>query len=180
MKPTHLLAAAFTVLSAFAASAQLTPQKVSMEYTPVSCIRAGELALMQLQIQGEGEVRGYFRRINTSDWCSVEGTNLGPVSRVVLPKFDAGDEIEYFFVLVQGRRVMARSPRIYRTRVTTDCELPYARHNFKLSLSCGQDAQGIPSSMGAGYAVSTSTPCVSSPDSPDDVPCNDAGQFAEQ
>jgi hypothetical protein len=80
------LFAAVAVLSAVAVSAQPTPQKTSIDFTPVSCIRAGELPLLQLKIQGEGEVRGYFRKINTSDWCSVEGTNLGPVSRVVLPE----------------------------------------------------------------------------------------------
>jgi hypothetical protein len=174
------LFAAVAVLSAVAVSAQPTPQKTSIDFTPVSCIRAGELPLLQLKIQGEGEVRGYFRKINTSDWCSVEGTNLGPVSRVVLPKFDSGDEIEYFFVLIQGRRVMARSPRIYRARVTNDCELPWARHNFKLSLSCGNEANGVPSSMGAGYAVTSQAPCVRSPDSPDDIPCTDGLEFEEQ
>jgi hypothetical protein len=174
------LFAAVAVLSALAVSAQPTPQKISIEFTPVSCIRAGELPLLQLKVQGEGEIRGYFRKINTSDWCSVEGTNLGPVSRVVLPKFDGGDEIEYFFVLIQGRRVMARSPRIYRARVTNDCELPWARHNFKLSLSCGNEANGVPSSMGAGYAVTSQAPCVRSPDSPDDIPCGPDLEFDEQ
>jgi hypothetical protein len=179
MKPRTFLAAAVVLLSALAASAQ-TSQKVTMEYTPVSCIRAGELPLMQLKIEGEGEIRAYFRRINTSDWCSVEGTNLGPMSRVVLPKFDAGDEIEYFFVVIQGRRVMARSPRIYRARVTAECELPWARHNYRLSLSCGTTENGIPSSMGAGYALSSKEPCVTSPDSPDDVPCGPGLEFPEQ
>jgi hypothetical protein len=158
------------MLFAFAASAQ---QRTSIEYNPVTCIRAGELPLLQLRIEGEGEIRAYFRKINTSDWCSVEGTNLGPVSRVVLPKFDAGDEIEYFFVLIKGRRVMARSPRIFRARVTADCEVAWARHNYQLSLSCGNEANGIPSSMGAGYAVQnqviTEQPPVGSPDTPTTV-----------
>lgn len=179
MIPRRLFAAV-AMLSALAASSQPIPQKISLEYTPVSCIRAGELPLLQIKVQGEGELRGYFRKINTSDWCSVEGTNLGMISRVVLPKFDAGDEIEYFFVLIQGRRVMARSPRIYRSRVTTDCDLPWARHNFKLSLSCGNEANGIPSSTSAGYAVSTQTPCVASPDSPDDIPCGAGLEFSDQ
>jgi hypothetical protein len=158
---------AAAVLFALGAGAQ---QKFVLEYTPVTCIRAGELPLLQLNIEGEGEVRAYFRRINTSDWCSVEGTNLGPVSRVVLPKFDAGDEVEYFFVLIQGRRVMARSPRIFRSRVTADCELPWARHNYRLSLSCGTQENGIPSSMGAGYSLEDSViddePPYSTPDRP--------------
>ncbi|HKR66948.1 MAG TPA: hypothetical protein VJZ00_24690 [Thermoanaerobaculia bacterium] len=169
--------AAAAVLFAFGLSAQT---KNSIEYMPVGCIRAGELPLLQLKVEGKGEVRAYFRKINTSDWCSVEGTNLGPLSRIVLPKFDAGDEIEYFFVLIEGRRVLARSPRIFRARVTTDCDLPWARHNYQLALSCGNDENGIPSSMGAGYSVSSRRDCVASPDSPDDIPCTSADEFQSQ
>jgi hypothetical protein len=145
-------------------------QKVTMNYTPVSCIKAGELPLMQLNIEGQGELRSYFRRINSTDWCSVEGLNDGPLSRVVLPKFDNGDEIEYFFVLLQGRRVAARSPRIYRARVSDDCQMPFARHVLKLSLSCGEEVQAVPSAMGAGYAVEDELiegdPPTGSPDRP--------------
>ena len=106
-----------------------------------------------MKIEGEGELRAYFRRINTTDWCSVEGTNDGPLSRVVLPKFETGDEIEYFFVLLDGRRVVARSPRIYRARVTRRLRDRRSRATSQLALSCGEDAQAIPASFGAGYAL---------------------------
>jgi len=143
---------------------------ISMQYTPVPCIKAGELPLLQLKIEGQGELRSYFRRINSTDWCSVEGLNDGPLSRVVLPKFDNGDEIEYFFVLLQGRRVVARSPRIYRARVSDDCQLPFARHVLKLSLSCGEEDQAIPGALGAGYAIEDELiegePPTGSPDRP--------------
>lgn len=143
---------------------------ISMSYTPVSCVKAGELPLMQLNIEGTGELRSYFRRINSTDWCSVEGLNDGPLSRVVLPKFDNGDEIEYFFVLLQGRRVVARSPRIYRARVSDECQMAFARHVVNLSLSCGQEVQALPSAMGAGYAVDDKLiegdPPTGSPDRP--------------
>jgi hypothetical protein len=143
---------------------------ISMQYTPVPCIKAGELPLLQLKIEGQGELRSYFRRINSTDWCSVEGLNDGPLSRVVLPKFDNGDEIEYFFVLLQGRRVVARSPRIYRARVSDDCQLPFARHILKLSLSCGEEVQAIPGALGAGYAIEDELiegkPPTGSPDRP--------------
>ena len=173
----HALALAAALLLANASGAA---EKVSMQYTPVSCIKAGELPLLQLNIEGKGELRSYFRRINNTDWCSVEGLNDGPLSRVVLPKFDNGDEIEYFFVLLQGRRVVARSPRIYRARITDDCQMPFARHVLKLSMSCGEDAQAIPSALGAGYAISFTEPCVVSPDSPDDIPCGPASQVQGQ
>lgn len=142
----------------------------SIQYTPVSCARGGELPLLQLNIEGKGEIRAYFRRLNTTDWCSVEGVNDGPLSRVILPKFDPGDEIEYFFVLIDNRRVVARSKRIYRMKVTNECEAPWARHVLRFSLSCGDDPGGIPSSVGAGYAVDEElidgNPPYSSPDRP--------------
>jgi hypothetical protein len=163
------LAVAAVLLLATSGEAQ---QRISMDYTPVSCIKAGELPLMQLNIDGKGELRSYFRRINSTDWCSVEGVNDGPLSRVVLPKFESGDEIEYFFVLLQGRRVVARSPRIYRASVSNDCQLPFARHVLRLSMSCGEQVQAIPSALGAGYAVDESIilgdPPTGSPDSPVD------------
>lgn len=151
--------------------------KHALQYTPVSCIRAGELPLLQLKVDGAGELRAYFRRINTTDWCSVEGTNEGPLSRVVLPKFEPGDQIEYFFVLLDGRRVVARSPRIYRASVNTECELPWARHVIHFTMSCGDDDPSIPTSMGAGYAIGDSivlgNPPLGSPDRPKvDAPPN--------
>lgn len=142
----------------------------SIQYTPVTCARGGELPLFQLNVEGKGELRAYFRRMNTTDWCSVEGVNEGPLSRVVLPKFDPGDEIEYFFVLIDGRRVVARSQRIYRVKVSNECEAAWARHVVRFSLACGDDPGGIPSSIGAGLAVNDEfiegEPPLGSPDRP--------------
>ncbi|MEO8382633.1 MAG: hypothetical protein ABI779_23445 [Acidobacteriota bacterium] len=163
---TRLLAVAVFAVLAVSMAAQ---QQNGIEHTPVSCIRAGELPLLQVTTHSEGELRGYFRRINTTDWCSVEGTNDGPLSRVVLPKFDAGDEIEYFFVLIKGVRVVGRSTRIYRARVTPDCQDAFARHIIRLSMSCGEDEQAIPSAMGAGFLIGEITkgdPPYASPDNP--------------
>ena len=168
---SRTLALAFLTLVALAAHGQ---RGSSIDFRPVTCIRGGELPVLQMNVTGKGELRAYFRRINTTDWCSVEGENDGPLSRVVLPKFDVGDEIEYFMVLLDGRRVVTRSPRIYRARVTSDCEAPWARHVTRISLNCGDDGTGIPAAMGAGYALTTDRePCVVSPDSPDDVQCTD-------
>ena len=167
---TRALAVAFAALLALPLIAQTMAQKSGIEHTPVSCVRAGELPLLQVKVDAKGELRGYFRRINTTDWCSVEGDNDGPLSRVVLPKFETGDEVEYFFVLIDGVRVVARSPRIYRVRVTADCETAWARHMIRLSMSCGDDAAGIPSSMGAGYFMGDivdGDPPYVSPDRPD-------------
>ena len=165
---TRAIFIAALALAAVAASAQT---KSMIDYKPVGCMRGGELPVLQMNVEGKGELRAYFRRINTTDWCSVEGVNDGPLSRIVLPKFDTGDEIEYFIVLIDGRRVVARSPRIYRARVTGDCETAWARHIIKIALSCGEDAAGIPSSLGAGYALGKKIieelPPFSTPDRPD-------------
>lgn len=147
---SRLFAAVAIACVALTSSAEV---KNGIDHAPPSCIRGGELPLLQVKTSAKGELRGYFRRINTTDWCSVEGTNEGPLSRVVLPKFENGDEIEYFFVLLDGSRVTARSSRIYRTRVTAECQSAFARHILRLTMNCGDDAQAIPSSLGAGYLM---------------------------
>jgi hypothetical protein len=137
---------AFSILLTTALLAQSTPPvakpKLAVDHSPNACVRAGELPLMQVATTGKGELRGYFRKVNTSDWCSVEGVNDGPLGRVVFPRFDAGDEFEYYFVLLDGNRVAAKSPRIFRARVTGDCEAVWARHVMRMSVSCGDDAIG--------------------------------------
>lgn len=150
MKTRNLM---FALVAVATLTAGAQPKKPVLSFTPINCVKAGELALLQLDVAGKGEVRAYFRRVNTTDWCSVEGTNDGPLSRVVLPKFDAGDEIEYFFVLLEGQQVMARSQRMYRSRVSADCQSPFARHVIKITMNCGDDQAAIPSSIGAGLAL---------------------------
>ena len=164
-----IVVAAALLVASFAGAAEKAP---SLQFTPVTCIKGGELPLLQIQVEGEGELRGYFRRTNTTDWCSVEGDNIGPLSRIVLPKFEDGDEIEYFFVLLNGRRVSARSPRIYRARVSPECQAASARHIIRLSMSCGEEVQAVPTSLGAGYAMNDELvegdPEYGSPDRPVD------------
>ena len=163
------IAAAALAFAALTAGAEV---KNGLNHTSLTCVRAGELPLLQVDVTGEGELRGYFRRINTTDWCSVEGTNDGPLSRVVLPKFENGDEVEYFFVLIDDGRVVSRSQRIYRVRVSNQCETPFARHILRLSLSCGDEDQAVPSSMSAGYLVGDDiikrNPPKISPDEPEE------------
>ena len=173
MKSRLLAAVAIACVALTSSSAEV---KNGIEHTPQGCIRGGELPLMQVKVKSadKGELRGYFRRINTTDWCSVEGTNEGPLSRVVFPKFENGDEVEYFFVLIDGSKVVGRSPRIYRTRVTAECQSPAARHLIRLTMNCGDDAQAIPSSLGAGYLMGDEivrgNPPTISPDAPKNPP----------
>jgi hypothetical protein len=151
---TRALAVALLAAAALTAGAQTT-RKPSLSFVPLDCVKGGELALLQVDASGPGEIRAYFRRVNTTDWCSVEGVNQGPLSRVILPRFENGDEIEYFFVLLQGNRIAARSPRLYRSRVSNACETPFARHVQRLVLNCTPDQNAVPSSMAAGMALTS-------------------------
>jgi hypothetical protein len=168
MKRSAILA---VVLLAFAAVAPAAPPNNMLDYTPITCVKAGEMPVLQLNVYEKGELRAFFRKVNTTDWCSVEGDNRGPLSRIVLPKFEAGDEIEYFIVLLDGKRVIGKSPQIYRVAVSDKCESPWARHIIMISMDCTNEGMGsIPSSMGAGFSlksqVVTDEPPFGSPDRP--------------
>jgi hypothetical protein len=148
-------------------TAPLFAQGEMIDHNALGCIRAGEAPVMQVSVQPKGELRGYFRRINTTDWCSVEGRNLGPLSNVVFPKFEAGDEIEYFFVVLQGKRVIAKSPRVYRAKATEGCENNIARHMLDVAIDCSRIDDVLPAALEAAYRIPVSaTPPGISPFKP--------------
>ena len=156
------LALAILLLAAVA-GAQQTP----IIYSPAACWRGGEMAALPLNVSAEGDLRAFFRHVGAADWCSVEGNNRGPVSNVTMPKFINGDEIEYFFVVAQGKRVVAKSDQIYRVKITDGCETPYARHTIMLIVNCTPNGSGqIGSSMASGFSIGTSSNAPVSPSSP--------------
>ena len=159
MKRTALLLVAALLLPSSAAFAQGN----AIDHTSTGCIRAGEAPLMQVAVDPKGELRAYFRRVNTTDWCSVVGKNLGPLSQVVLPKFEIGDEIEYFFVVLNGKKVVAKSPRVYRARATNGCEGEIARHMLDIAIDCSRSDDLNPAAMAAGYSmpISAAPPRIS-------------------
>lgn len=164
MRHVATLFAAISLLIAGAALAQ--PGDV-LDYTPVPCMHGGESAMLQLSVGQKGELRAYFRHINSTEWCSVEGQNEGRLSTVVMPKFETGDEVEYFFVLLDGKRVIAKSPEIYRAKNTSGCETNIARHSTTFTIDCGMSAVGIPASNAAGMALGASAvPGNPSPERP--------------
>jgi hypothetical protein len=150
MKRIATLLAALSLSVAGAAFAQ--PGDV-LDYTPVECMRGGDSSVFQLNVTQKGELRAYFRHVNSTEWCSVIGNNEGVLSTVVMPKFEVGDEIEYFFVLVQGKRVIAKSPEIYRVKNTGGCEINIARHSTSFTIDCGQSVAGMPASNAAAHAL---------------------------
>ena len=131
----------------------LLAQGEMIDHNAAGCIRAGEAPLMQVSVEPKGELRGYFRRVNTTDWCSVEGKNLGPLSQVVMPKFEVGDEIEYFFIVLNGKKVVAKSPRVYRAKATEGCEGNVARHMLDVAIDCSRLDNVVPAGFAAGYSL---------------------------
>ncbi len=138
-----------------------------LNYSPVGCFPGGESATLQLNVTQKGELRAYFRHLNSTEWCSVIGTNEGPLSTVVMPKFETGDEIEYFFVLLDGKRVVAKSPEIYRVKNTPRCDSNISRHSTTFTIDCGQSIAGMPASNAAAHALGIgTTPSNPSPERP--------------
>ena len=163
MKST-LLAAAISLLVAGAVFAQTGGV---INYTPVGCLPGGESAMLQLNVTQKGELRAYFRHLNSTEWCSVVGNNEGALSTVVLPTFQTADEIEYFFVLLDGKRVIAKSPEIYRVKNTPHCDSNVARHSTTFAIDCGQSVAGMPASNAAAHALGFGTqPTNPSPERP--------------
>src|SRR5205814_10667211 len=103
-------------------------QQGTIEHTPEACILGGELPMMMVSTVDDGLLRAYFRRTGTVDWCSVDGKNLGKASNVILPRFDIGTDIEYYFVVLKGRQVIAKSAEIDLTKAPGECESAVARH----------------------------------------------------
>jgi hypothetical protein len=167
MKVRILLILAF----AMTAVAALGVQPGSIDHAPPGCVLEGEMAIMTVETSDEGLLRAYFRRQGSTDWCFVDGRNLGKVSQVTLPKFDNNEEIEYYFVVLDGKRVVAKSPKIYQARSEHRCDAPFARHATIVTLECLPPGTN-PISMSAGYAAKTiiGEPKVQSPEKPPTVP----------
>lgn len=146
---TRILISAAILLVAVSASTQ---QQGTIEHTPEECILGGELPMMMVSTVDDGLLRAYFRRTGTVDWCSVDGKNLGKASNVILPRFNVGTDIEYYFVILKGRQVVAKSAQIYRTKATDKCDSPFARHAINLTMECLPPGQNpMADAMNAGY-----------------------------
>lgn len=142
-------------------------QPASIQYTPVSCLRSGLNPILTLNVEGKGDLRAYFRRTGTADWCMVSGINRGQISSVMLPAFEEGAQIEYFFLLLEGKQVMARSPQIYRATTSNRCGENTARHMLLMTIDCGDNNPGsIANALGAGYAVQSSSSSPATPFDP--------------
>jgi hypothetical protein len=162
------LAAALFAASAFA-------QPGTIEHTPAGCMLEGEMAIMNVETSDQGLLRAYFRRQGSTDWCFVDGQNRGKASNVTLPKFDPNEQIEYYFIILDGKRVIAKSPKIYQARSEHRCDALFARHATMVTLEClPPGTNPISNALSAGYAIKTvigKDPApVQSPERPGEAP----------
>ncbi len=161
MKRFLFAAALLACIPAFA------QQQGTIEYKPETCIVGDEMPVFRVVTHDQGILRAFFRRVNTTDWCSVDGENRNAYSNITLPKFLAGDEIEYYFIVLKGDEVVAKSPRIYRTKAMEHCDAPYARHALILTLECLPPSQNpMASSLAAAYSTRITEPTPASPETP--------------
>jgi hypothetical protein len=138
----------------FAAAAFAQPGRI--DHSPLGCMVEGEMAIMPVETSDNGLLRAYFRRQGSTDWCYVDGRNLGKASQVTLPKFDPSEEIEYYFVVLDGNRIIAKSPKIYNARNQSHCDAMFARHAVMVTLECLPPGLNPSSSaMSAAYSVKT-------------------------
>jgi hypothetical protein len=171
----------FALAIAVTAMAAMAGQPGTIDHAPPGCLLEGEMAIMNVETFDDGLLRAYFRRQGSTDWCYVDGRNLGKVSQVTLPKFDNGEQIEYYFIVIEGKRVIAKSPRIYNARNEHRCETPFARHAIMLTLEClPPGTNPLTNSMSAGYAAKTiigkDPSPKQSPEKPGEPPRPGAGQ----
>jgi len=143
-----------TLAVAMCAFAAFGVQPGVIDHNPPGCMLQGEMPILQVETADQGLLRAYFRRQGSTDWCFVDGKNLGKVSQVTLPKFDPNESIEYYFIVLDGKRVVAKSPKIYNARNEQHCDAPFARHAIMLTLECLPPGTN-PTSMSAGYAAKT-------------------------
>jgi hypothetical protein len=156
MKSRILLSAIVLLCSAVSLSAQ---QQGTIAHTPDNCVLGGELPMMMVTTADDGLLRAYFRRLGTIDWCSVDGRNLGKASNVILPRFNVGTDLEYYFIVLKGKQVVAKSPVIYRTKAMLRCDAPFARHAVNLVMECLPPGQNsVATALNSGFHTQDTTP----------------------
>lgn len=168
-----------SLVFAMSATAAMAIQPGTIEHNPPGCMVEDEMAIMSVETADDGILRAYFRRQGATDWCFVDGRNLGKVSQVTMPKFDPNEQIEYYFVVLEGKRVVAKSPEIYHAHNDHHCDAQFARHAIIVTLECLPPGTN-PNSMSAAYAMKSivgedPTP-KQSPEKPGVAPRPGAGQ----
>jgi len=147
------LAPLFAVAAVLVSGSAMAQQGI-IEHAQPGCVMSEEMPVLTANVHVDGLLRAYFRRTGTTDWCSVDGINRGVLSSVTLPKFGNGDEFEYYFVVIQEKRIVAKSPQIYRSKAKPVCDTPFTRHATLITMQCMPPGSNpIATAMGAGYAI---------------------------
>jgi hypothetical protein len=149
-------------------AATATAQQAPIQHTPATCMRADQNTVLTVDLASKGTPRAYFRREGATYWCWVEGTRLGQKATFVLPKFESGPIIEYYFVTVDEHDVVTgKSKEIYRVPSADHCDAVVARHLEYVLTHCEGGIGAVGSALGAGLAIHSATPPVEpSPSTP--------------
>lgn len=157
---------AFAVALLLVSGSTVYAQSSRIDHAPLPCLRGGRAYALSVATPAAGELRLFFRKSN-STWCSVVGTNRRDTSFVALPTLKDGDELEYFFVLVEKNRVIARSPEMYRVRVSDRCDSMPLRSIDTPPSECSEQTNILGAANAAAYALPvTGEPQPGSPDQP--------------
>ena len=168
MKTPARFLAALLFLAALPLAAQ---QQTTVEFNPVSCWRADEMAVLRVGTTTDGTLRAFYRRAESTDWCWVDGNNAGQNSSITMPKFEQDAEIEYYFTTIVRSQITARSSHIYRAKVTSRCDTLFTRKVPYLVFGCSSASSGSPSAVGAAYSAKSISAPPSCPESSPDTPC---------
>lgn len=147
-------------------------QQGVVEHAAPSCFVSGAMPLLSCSTADRGTLRAYFRKVDHTDWCSVDGHNRGQRSDVTLPRFETNDQIEYYLVVLNDKQVLAKSPQIYRVRIISRCDSAIAWHATLPTMEClPPGANPLASALAAGYAspqsIRDEKPPVGSPEKPE-------------
>lgn len=164
--------AALSVALLLLATVTNAQQQGVVEHSAPSCFVTGSMPLLSCSTTSAGTLRSYFRKVGNTDWCSVDGNNRGRRSDITLPRFEANDQLDYYFVVLNDKQVLAKSPQIYRVKFTSRCDSDFTRHAILPTMEClPPGANPLASALAAGYASASSIgdkkPPVGSPEKPE-------------
>jgi len=153
-------------------TATYAQQQGVVEHAAPSCFVGAAMPFLSCSTSSPGLLRAYFRKVGNTDWCSVDGHNRGRRSDVTLPRFESGDQLDYYLVVLNDKQVVAKSAQIYRVQFTSRCDSLITRHATLPTMEClPPGANPLASALAAGYAAPQSTrdekPPVGSPEKPE-------------
>lgn len=137
-------------LIAFSVSAQQAVQPIFHERP--ECMWSEDEMFLGATMTSEGEARAYYRPMGAEEWCYVVGDRLTDRAFFILPEFDEGVTIEYFFLSHVNDVITGRSDEIYSIALSPDCRRRPPRHEGIVVSDC-ETQGGIGTAVGAALQM---------------------------